>query len=75
MSAAALYKATDKLQRVADVGMSRSAESTAGANPTFVIASAICSPTRWLDLDVGDRHGRHEQSDRHSVMGGATARW
>ena len=75
VSAAALYKATDKLQFVADVGMSRNAESTAAANPAFVIAGAIYSPTRWLDLDVGYRHGLNDQTYRHSVMGGVTARW
>jgi hypothetical protein len=75
VSAAALYKATDTLQLVADVGMSRNTESTAGANPAFVIAGAIYSPKRWLDLDVGYRHGLNDQTYRHSVIGGVTVRW
>ncbi|MCA3836220.1 MAG: transporter, partial [Burkholderia sp.] len=33
------------------------------------------SPTRWLDLDVGYRRGLNDQTYRHSVMGGVTARW
>jgi len=75
VSGAALYKATDRLQLVVDVGMSRNTESTAGANPAFVLAGAIYSPTRWLDLDVGYRRGLNDQTYRHSVMGGMTARW
>lgn len=75
VSAAALYKATDTLQFVADIGMSRNTESTAAANPAFVIAGAIYAPTRWLDLDVGYRHGLNDQTYRHAVMGGVTARW
>ncbi|KHK59296.1 hypothetical protein PI86_08120 [Burkholderia sp. A9] len=75
VSAAALYKATDNVQLVADIGLSRNTESTAGANPAFVIAGAIYSPKPWLDLDVGYRHGLNDQTYRHSVMGGVTARW
>ncbi|KVV42179.1 hypothetical protein WT27_11320 [Burkholderia territorii] len=75
VSAAALYKATDTLQFVADIGLSRNTESTAGANPAFAIAGAIYSPKRWLDLDIGYRHGLNDQTYRHSVMGGVTMRW
>lgn len=75
VSAAALFKATDTLQLVADIGMSRNTERTAGTNPAFVIAGAIYSPKRWLDLDVGYRHGLNDQTYRHSIMGGVTARW
>ena len=60
---------------VADIGMSRNTESTAAANPAFVIAGAIYSPKSWLDLDVGYRHGLNDQTYRHSIMGGVTARW
>jgi hypothetical protein len=75
MSGAALYRATDKLQIVVDVGMSRNTEREAGANPAFVIAGAIYSPKRWLDLDVGYRRGLNDQTYDHSVMMGVTARW
>ncbi|WP_396332626.1 transporter [Burkholderia anthina] len=75
VSAAALFKATDTLQLVADIGMSRNTERTAAANPAFVIAGAIYSPRSWLDLDVGYRHGLNDQTYRHSIMGGVTARW
>nr|WP_230949053.1 hypothetical protein [Burkholderia diffusa] len=75
VSAAALYKATDTLQFVADIGLSRNTESTAGTNPAFVIAGAIYSPKRRLDLGIGYRHGLNDQTYHHSVMGGVTARW
>ncbi|KVR02528.1 transporter [Burkholderia ubonensis] len=75
VSGAAIYRATDKLQLVVDVGMSRNAEPGTGANPAFVIAGAIYSPKRWLDLDVGYRRGLNDQTYDHSVMGGITARW
>ncbi|CAN0625104.1 putative MetA-pathway of phenol degradation [Burkholderia multivorans] len=75
LSGAALYRATDKLQLVADIGASRNPERGAGANPAFLIAGAIYSPKRWLDLDVGYRHGLNDQTYDHSVMAGITARW
>ncbi|KVK98913.1 transporter [Burkholderia cepacia] len=75
VSGAAIYKATDKLQIVADIGTSRNTESGAGANPAFAIAGAIYSPKPWLDLDIGYRRGLNDQTYDHSVMGGVTVRW
>ncbi|WP_321937580.1 transporter [Burkholderia cepacia] len=75
VSGAAIYKATDKLQIVADIGTSRNTERGAGANPAFAIAGAIYSPKPWLDLDIGYRRGLNDQTYDHSVMGGVTVRW
>ncbi|MGS0891400.1 transporter [Burkholderia stagnalis] len=75
VSGAAIYKATDTLQLVADIGVSRNTERGARANPAFVIAGAIYSPRPWLDLDVGYRRGLNDQTYDHSIMGGVTARW
>ncbi|MGU7770614.1 transporter [Burkholderia sp. MR1-5-21] len=75
VSGAAIYRATDALQLVVDVGTSRNAERGTSANPAFVIAGAIYSPKPWLDLDVGYRRGLNDQTYDHSVMAGVTARW
>ncbi|VWB21489.1 hypothetical protein BLA6993_00852 [Burkholderia lata] len=75
VSGAAIYKATDTLQIVADIGTSRNTASGAGTNPAFVIAGAIYSPKPWLDLDIGYRRGLNDQTYDHSVMGGVTVRW
>ncbi|VWB12914.1 hypothetical protein BLA6860_00426 [Burkholderia lata] len=75
VSGAAIYKATDTLQIVADIGTSRNTTSGASTNPAFVIAGAIYSPKPWLDLDIGYRRGLNDQTYDHSVMGGVTVRW
>jgi opacity protein-like surface antigen len=75
VSGAAIYKATDRLQLVVDVGTSRNTESGAGTNPAFVIAGAIYSPKPWLDLDIGYRRGLNDRTYRQSAMGGVTVRW
>jgi len=75
VSGAAIYKATDKLQIVADIDTSRNTASGPSANPAFVIAGAIYSPKPWLDLDIGYRRGLNNQTYDHSVMGGVTVRW
>lgn len=75
VSVAATWQVVDSVKLVAD--LSRDTNPVPGYSTPldYVIAGAIWTPVKSLDLDIGYRHGASGPALDHGLLAGVTLRW
>lgn len=73
-SSAVLYRLAPAWQLVGEIGLQRNG-TPGGTAPAHVLAGAIWSPSKTVDLDLGYRRGLNQATYRQSLMAGMTLHW
>ena len=75
VSAAVTYKATEQLKLVADISADTNPDRADSGSVRYRILGFIYSPTSWLDLDVGWKHGHGRGATDRAFLIGTALRW
>jgi predicted porin len=75
LSAAVTYQATEQLKLVADISADTNPDRADSGSVRYRIMGFIYSPTSWLDLDVGWKHGHGRAAADRAFLIGVAVRW
>jgi hypothetical protein len=75
ISLAGVYKVSDKLQAVADIGVERNSDKESNTDPSFALIGLIYSITPDLDVDLGFKAGLSGTETDAALMTGLTIRF